>query len=297
MSRTCPILKVLDYDGEDDLDKLVVSPGTLYSAQVSPIPPEDFETCEEAYTLVEDDKYIEEPKSEDNIKSECSAKNDRRSSLSWKGFNLKKQLSKVDMKLKQTFSSPPEKSGSSKRGSVFYSGSTLVSPAERESGENTPEVQNSPEGEDLPAIVLTKGPEREDKGGESASVVRPTDLQLFDAQGKPIAPPRKERKRVSVDQKTPNQRSDMRLLSVPNIKYTNQQGLRELRRKEGIKQTNHNNQPFGNVVRKISKFISFTKQLGTFFLSLFVFPIVVYWNVLCLVSGGFTVIIIFTFRR
>ncbi|XP_054270672.1 syntaxin-binding protein 5-like isoform X2 [Macrosteles quadrilineatus] len=228
--RSPSIDQVIDYE---ELDRLVISPG-LYSAQVSPNPDTDVETAEDAFCLDEADHPSK----------------DRRSSSSWKGFSLKKQLSRVDMKLKHTFSAPPEKTG--KRNSVFYSGSNAVSPAEN-SGSNSPEYPNSPEpeSEDLPSIVLIKEAESEDVV-EGGSAVRPTELQLFDHQGKPIRPPRKDRKRVSVDQKTPN-RSDTRLLSVPNIKYSNQQGLRDLRRKEAMKLSNHNNQAFGNIKRKINK--------------------------------------------
>ncbi|XP_046669375.1 syntaxin-binding protein 5 isoform X2 [Homalodisca vitripennis] len=251
--RSPSIDQMTDCDGEEDLDKLLVSPGTLYSAQVSPIPSDDIETAEDAFTLVQEDAKSEEVKSEDSAKSEFATKTERRSSSSWKGFSIKKQLSRVDMKLKQTFSAPIEKTGSNKRGSVFYSGSALVSPGDRESGDVSPDVSNSPESEELPAIVLIKEPDTEETVGENACAVRPTELQLFDSQGKPIRPPRKDRKRVSVDQKTPNNRSDTRLLSVPNIKYSHQQGLRDLRRKEAMRQTNQNNQAFGHIIRKINK--------------------------------------------
>lgn len=243
MSRSCPLLKVIDFDADEDLDRLVVSPGALYSAQVSPIPPDDVEAAEEAFALVR-------PESEDTVK-DCPTKADRRTSSTWKGFSLKKQLSRVDMKLKHTFSAPAEKSSSGKRSSVFYSGSNLVSPAEKDSGNSSPEVSNSPESEELPSIVLSKETGDEGVEGGGGSVVRPTELPLVDTYGHPIRPPRKDRKRVSVDQKTPNNRSDTRLLSVPNIKYSH--GLRDLRRKEAMKQTNQNNQAFGPIIRKISK--------------------------------------------
>lgn len=249
MNRRCPLLKVVDYDGEEDLDKLVTSPRSeSYSAQVSPTPAEDVELAEEVFGL---SLESEDQKPEDCAKQDYHAKAERRSSSSWKGFSLKKQLSRVDMKLKHTFSAPPEKTSSTKRGSIFYS--NAIPCAERESGEMSPEMANSPENEEVPSIVLIKQGDLEDDVADSESAVRPTDLQLYDTAGKPIRPPRKDRKRVSVDQKTPNYRSDTRLLSVPNIKYNHQQGLRDLRRKEAMKQSVHNNQAFGNIIRKISK--------------------------------------------
>lgn len=254
MNRTCPVLKVVVYDGEDDIDKLVMSPRSQsYSAQVSPIPAEDFELAEEVFSVSLDNDKSDDQKTEECAKQDCHTKTERRSSSSWKGFSLKKQLSRVDMKLKHTFSAPPEKTSSNKRGSIFYSNSNVISSAERDSGEISPDISNSPESDELPSIVLNKQENIEEVIADCESAVRPTELQLFETVGKPIRPPRKDRKRVSVDQKTPNYRSDTRLLSVPNIKYSHQQGLQDLRRKEAMKQSIHNNQAFGHIVRKISK--------------------------------------------
>lgn len=61
-------------------------------------------------------------------KLKIEAAQSRRKSTSWKGFNFKRQLSKVDVKLKTTFSINQEsKEGASKKGSVFYLPSSEVS--------------------------------------------------------------------------------------------------------------------------------------------------------------------------
>lgn len=111
---------------------------------------------------------------------------------------LKKQLSKVDLKLKF-------QPRTSKRScSVFYT--------EKEYVEESP-ISLSPE-EEIPTI---KVPDFEVKPE------RPKELPLFDDM--PVPPPRREKK------ETPKR--DTRLLSVPNIKYHSRgnQGLSSLMRK------------------------------------------------------------------
>lgn len=249
-----------------------MSPAGIYSSQVSPIPLDEVEPAEDAFVLMgsgPEENKLDETKNDDvMLKSEEPVhKPERRSSSSWKGFNLKKQLSRVDMKLKQTFSAPTERTG--KRSSVFYATSPgFVSPNERESAENS-DASNSQDSDDNSVIPMIREPEietNEEVGNGGLS--RPTDLQLFDNHGKPLRPPRgKERKRVSLDQKGPPitaSRADGRLLSVPNIKY-HPQGMRDLRRKDNSKQPINNNQAFGNLMRKLSKF-EYTNSFFSFFL-------------------------------
>ena len=102
-----------------------------------------------------------------------------------KKFNLKKQITKLDLKIKV----PPK--NNKRSGSIFYT--------EKESGEDSPPNSLSPD-EEVPAIKVAEGEEK---------AIRPTDLPLF--EDKPIRPPRREKK----DKPT----RDTRLLSVPNIKY------------------------------------------------------------------------------
>uniref|UniRef100_A0A1B6CQ53 V-SNARE coiled-coil homology domain-containing protein n=1 Tax=Clastoptera arizonana TaxID=38151 RepID=A0A1B6CQ53_9HEMI len=257
--ENCPYTysKVLDLDGDDseDISKLVTSPGGIYSSQVSPIPLDDIESAQEAFTLIGEENKIEELKSDDILtKSEEPVyKPERRSSTSWKGF--KKQLSRVDLKLKQTFSAPTERTG--KRSSVFYSSSSgFVTPNEKESGENS-EASNSSDSEDNSKIPVIKEPVKDSNDEfKEGGLHRPTDLQLFDGSGKPLRPPRgKEKKKMSLDHKGPpvtGTRADGRLLSVPNIKY-HAQGMKDLRRKDNTKQAANNNQSFGNLMRKLNK--------------------------------------------
>ena len=77
---------------------------------------------------------------------------------------------------------------------------------------------------------------------------RPADLPLFDADGKPMRPPRR---RESVMKKTTEKR-DGRLLSVPNIKYhrSDHHHLRDLRRRdEGASSA----PAFGGFIKRFSK--------------------------------------------
>lgn len=247
MSSTCPILKVIDCDGEEEQREKREERLPINSIQSSPVPVEDVETAEEAILFEQEGEKLDECKLEENIKSDFPLKTERRrSSLSWKG--MKKQLNRVDMKLKHTFSAP-EKNSSGKKNLGLNSSPVLVSPAEMDSGENSPELLNSPDSDELPAIVVIK----EQEGvGESAGGLHPADLRLFNSQSNPGAPPRRDKHSVTVDQKTPNHRSATRLLSVPNIKYSNQQA----HQKDGTKQTNQNNQAFGNIIRKISKLLN-----------------------------------------
>lgn len=67
-------------------------------------------------------------------KLKIEAAQSRRKSTSWKGFNFKRQLSKVDVKLKNTFSASQDtKEAFSKKSSVFYLPSSSDTPSNEES--------------------------------------------------------------------------------------------------------------------------------------------------------------------
>ncbi|KAF6205469.1 hypothetical protein GE061_019642 [Apolygus lucorum] len=103
-----------------------------------------------------------------------------------KKFNLKKQLSRVDIKLKF------QPRNNKRSNSVFYPDESPTS--------------LSPEEESVPVI---KEPEQEERPE------RPSELSLFEekAVDRPTPPPRRDKK----DKEVPKR--DTRLLSVPNIKY------------------------------------------------------------------------------
>lgn len=105
-----------------------------------------------------------------------------------KKFNLKKQLSRVDIKLKF------HPRNNKRSNSVFYPDNMIP--------DESP-TSLSPEEETVPVI---KEPETEDKPE------RPSELPLFEER--PTPPPRSRDKR---DKEQPKR--DTRLLSVPNIKY------------------------------------------------------------------------------
>lgn len=259
-------------------------------------------------------------------KSSCSDQGRRRSSHPWKGFSLKKQLSRVDQKFKHTFSSASQSSDApcntshnkDKRSSVFYYSSSdmpctpfvvtpieIESPPPESSEENefkeggTPDcteaqpksdftlcgamgsnvsIQEQEQGEELTGQESTcsqvsLNPAEESRGGNPETdectshteppspmqedakeieettvmkkVSRPVDLPLFDTDGKPLRPPRRESKKKSVEKR------ESRLLSVPNIKYGRPDHLlHDLRGKED---TSSNQPSFGNLMRRLSK--------------------------------------------
>lgn len=206
----------------------------------------------------------------------------RRKSSTWKTFNLKRQLSKVDMKLKKnTFTTCDNLR--EKRNSVFYCSDTSPNP----DNEDTLEERSSPESDDNTIIEKPNNnnddDDREDKtskefdcleeysadieylsGEEQSSVLvgslgsqyempinkqnycvlRPDKLELDEC---PVRPPRHIKKR------TPDKR-DQRLLSVPNIKLQKPdlQHLRDLRYKEGA-QSSTQSSFAGNLMRRFSK--------------------------------------------
>lgn len=283
------ILKGLEDEAEEleELSKLALSPVGVYSTQVSPNPidyTDDLtERAEEALTLI---PTAPEPSSEEHAAADeqhqpgrvtasepptpapepvsvsvtaaaGSAKgNGRRTSHSWRG--LKKQLSRVDLKLKNTFNATPTKKAAS--ASTFYAPG-----GEQSESDEACSVAGS-----LPQIITESSDGQEQRletsggGGQSGGdhrqssasmATRPTELKLFDRDGKPIKPPRsakEHRKRTSLDKQgnltaaaAGSSSRDARLLSVPNIKYS-QRDLRHNR---------SNNQAFINLIKRLSKLL------------------------------------------
>ncbi|KAK9721997.1 LLGL2 [Popillia japonica] len=225
-----------------------------------PLCPTPDETASEA---TEEDTAIPIPQPASN----------RRRSSAWKGFNFKRQLSKVDMKLKNTFSSGDHhhQHNKEKRNSIFYSD---ISPSV--DLEETPE-KSSPESDDETVIENTtttdskpKQEKQDSREVEEESPIeesflvgslgthyeipagrkvgflnRPDNLDLVDENGYPIRPPRRK-------QRLPDKR-DQRLMSVPNIKFQRAE-LRDLRDKDdrdGGGSNNKDQQSFaGNLMRR-----------------------------------------------
>jgi len=340
ISLTSPLCKVMDIsDLDNEVSQCTVQPlnepPTIGgdTSNVSSHPSPDVEEVEEAIIALSSpigqpalksenaETFVELP-----AKSPCSEQGRRRSSHSWKGFSLKKQLSRVDQKFKHTFSAvsqpvnaPCSTSRSKdKRSSVFYYSSSdmpcapsVVTPIETESPPPEPSEENEGKEVDTPdcthkqpqsdftldgavgSNVNTQEQEGTDEhaGQENAcsqvllssavdnknadsetddytshiepvspmqdeakefceaeitkKVNRPVDLPLFDMDGKPVRPPRRESKKKSVDKR------EGRLLSVPNIKYSRPDHcLRDLRSKED---TSSNQPSFGNLMRRLSK--------------------------------------------
>lgn len=281
-------MKGLEDEAEEleELSKLALSPVGVYSTQVSPNPAnpdwvdDATERAEEALVLIpaaapepgEPAEPGEPPPQPTPPTVSASSEpatpapvkgNGRRTSHSWRG--LKKQLSRVDLRLKNTFNATPAKN----KASTFYG--TGEQPETDEAGNvgtattttattSTTTTATATTGR-LPQIITeTDGQEqRPDVGGTqsaahdqsstSAAATRPTELKLFDRDGKPIKPPRstkEHRKRTSLDKQSnlaAGSSRDARLLSVPNIKYS-QRDQRHNR---------SNNQAFINLIKRLSK--------------------------------------------
>lgn len=333
-SPFCKVTDVSDVDSEGSQSTLqpLKQSHTIGSdiSNVSSHPSPDVEEVEEAIIALsspvgQPGLELENPETlvELPAKSPCSAQARRRSSHSWKGFSLKKQLSRVDQKFKHTFSAASQPTNApcntsqskDKRSSVFYYSSSdmpctpsVVNPTEMESP--PPEPSEGSESKDIctPGCTQTESPSdftvcdatgsnvntevqectdgiagqentcsqvllnpMEDSRNGNADdtshtepttpmqdetkeidetvitkkVNRPIDLPLFDTDGKPVRPPRRESKQKCFEKR------DGRLLSVPNIKFNRADHcLRDLRNKED----SSSNQPsFGNLMRRLSK--------------------------------------------
>ncbi|RZC34001.1 syntaxin-binding protein 5 [Asbolus verrucosus] len=242
------------------IDQMGRSPESPFSLCPCPTP------VEQASEAVEEEKAVPIPQAAT-----------RRKSSSWKGFNFKRQLSKVDIKIKNPLKE--------KRNSIFYSD---ISPdrendnlddnkSSPDSDENTiidnqsvidltlnlkdfeedqkevyeefpADIQFSPgEDSDTPFLVGSVGTQYE-VCKKVGFVSRPDNLELVDEDGCPVRPPRHVKKKI------PDKR-DQRLLSVPNIKFQKPevQSLKDLRdREESVVSP----QPSftGSLMRRLSKF-------------------------------------------
>ncbi|KAE9543206.1 hypothetical protein AGLY_003117 [Aphis glycines] len=273
-------MKGLEDEAEEleELSKLALSPVGVYSTQVSPNPansdwPDDAtERAEEALVLIpaaapepEEPAEPGEPPPQPTVSASSEPAtpapvkgNGRRTSHSWRG--LKKQLSRVDLRLKNTFNATPAKN----KGSTFYGSGGGEQPETDEVGNvgtvsATTTTTTTTTG--LPQIITeTDGQDHRPDGGgaqstagdqsaASAAATRPTELKLFDRDGKPIKPPRstkEHRKRTSLDKQgnlTAGSSRDARLLSVPNIKYS----------QRDPRNNRSNNQAFINLIKRLSK--------------------------------------------
>ncbi|KAF5272987.1 hypothetical protein FQA39_LY07636 [Lamprigera yunnana] len=212
------------------VDQMGLSPESPYILCPCPTP------VEPAYDALEAEQTVPMPQAAS-----------RRRSSTWKTFNIKKQLSKVDLKLKTTFSGGDNVK--EKRNSIFYS---EISPtfdiqdveeqSSPESEENTiienlqnnctinaekvinddyegieefsADIQFEPN-DDINQTSLCIG----SLGSQSEvminkkniSINRPDNLDLVDESDYPIRPPRRQKKKTL-------EKRDQRLLSVPNIK-------------------------------------------------------------------------------
>jgi len=335
---TSPFCKVsdiseLDSEGSHSTLQPLKQSQTIGSdiSNVSSHPSPDVEEVEEAIIALsspvgQPGLKLENPETlvELPAKSPCNEQARRRSSH-WKGFSLKKQLSRVDQKFKHTFSAASQPTNApystsqskEKRSSVFYYSSSdmpctpsVVNPTETES--SPPEPPEGSESKDIctpgctqtephsdftvcgatgsdtntqeqeqertdgiagqentrsqvllnPTVDSRNGNTDDTSDTEPATPIqddteefgetvitkkvnRPVDLPLFDTDGKPVRPPRRELKKKSFEKR------DGRLLSVPNIKFNRSDHcLRDLRNKED----SSSNQPsFGNLMRRLSK--------------------------------------------
>lgn len=224
-----------------------------------PLCPTPDETASEA---TEEDKAIPIPQPASN----------RRRSSAWKGFNFKRQLSKVDMKLKNTFAGNSDhhhhQHGKEKRNSIFYSD---ISPGQ--DLEETPE-KSSPESDDDTVIenaIIAADKKHDSKDANDESPIeesflvgslgthyelaagkkvgfsnRPDNLDLVDENGYPIRPPRYKKRMAD--------KRDQRLMSVPNIKFQRAE-LRDLRDRDDRDGVASKEQASfaGNLMRRFSK--------------------------------------------
>lgn len=177
----------------------------------------------------------------------------RRKSSTWKNFNLKRQLSRVDIKIKNPLKDkrnsvfyPPEESPTSEEG-VETPDSEENTIVLDEQIDDSNELQFSADEEcTTPPFSVGSLPETQKR---VAFVERPDNLELLDDDGSPVRPPR-GRKKVA-------EKRDQRLLSVPNIKYhksDDRQCLKDLRDKEEVIVSP---QPSftGNLMRRLSKLL------------------------------------------
>lgn len=294
-----PNLKGLEdeVDELEELSKLALSPVGVYSTQVSPNPCDGHddpttERAEEALALIAaaavaastttsetEQQQMANTADEQSTPPVTASEpptparepvkgNGRRTSHSWRG--LKKQLSRVDLKLKNTFNATP-----AKKAATFYATQVVAGEQLPSSGAAAAADDDTAGGVSLPQIITETDDRQEQRpdtcgggqpvpGDSSAAgsmATRPTELKLFDRDGKPIKPPRtsakEHRKRTSLDKQGGNLTAgtaavatvaggssrDARLLSVPNIKYS----------QRDPRHNRSNNQAFINLIKRLSK--------------------------------------------
>lgn len=285
------IAKCLDDNDDDELEdvsKVTPTPTPMGadSSEISSTPIEEtletepVEAAQDALMLLNacpatnpktplagDDEQTESTDTSKNENPKTSSSEIRRTSHSWKGFKFKKQLSKVDMKIKNTFSTTDKLSKKNSSGSIFHVAASTQQPVVLDvPSEQSPEDESlvSDDGH-IPEIREPSASET--KLNEQCDMPnRPTDLNLFE-DDKPSRPERrKDRKRFSLEKQTTR---DTRLLSVPNIKYQHVA-------KDSKKSKSSNNPAFLGLIRRLSKFprvhfsLSFNSLASiTFGLSLF----------------------------
>ncbi|XP_044756054.1 syntaxin-binding protein 5 isoform X2 [Coccinella septempunctata] len=220
------------------IDQMGRSPEYPYSSCPCPTPVE--QACE---AVEEEDKTVPIPQAAT-----------RRKSSTWKTFNFKRQLSKVDMKVKK--SSLKEKRNSVFHCDIYANQEEIAEQASPESDENTlvdsqgtvinvpispknndqdkddsfeflSDYQLSPTEENTFPFVVGSLDAQNDNGQKKVVFTqRPDNLEL-EEEGSPVRPPRGQKKRP--------QCRDQRLLSVPNIKFQKSDlTIRDLRDKEDV---------------------------------------------------------------
>ncbi|XP_056630507.1 syntaxin-binding protein 5 isoform X1 [Diorhabda sublineata] len=238
------------------IDQMGRSPESPFSFAPCPTP------VEQACEAIEEEKAVPIPQN-------------RRKSSTWKGFNLKRQLSKVDIKIKNPLKE--------KRGSIFYNDVTSY----QDNFDNLEETETSPESDENTIIdnqsvidltvkqenqetnitnikrseedILNLSPEEEpavpflvgslgsynEHNRNKPSISRPDNLELTGDDGSPVRPPR-HKKKQQIDKR------DQRLLSVPNIKFqkADAQNYKDLRDKEEVNATSPQPTFTGNLMRR-----------------------------------------------
>ncbi|XP_065223796.1 syntaxin-binding protein 5 isoform X3 [Planococcus citri] len=199
-----------------------------------------------ASSIAGDDEQTSEMSKCENSKT---TGNERRTSHSWKGFKFKKQLSKVDLKIKNTFSTA-DKSSKKNSSSVFHVNANAAATNQQQQPVLDVPSEQSPEDESLVSDdghlpEIREPSASESKLNEQCDMPnRPTDLNLFETDDKPNRPERRrDRKRFSLEKQIPR---DTRLLSVPNIKYQHVG-------KDTKKSKSSNNPAFLGLIRRLNK--------------------------------------------
>lgn len=251
---------------------------------------EELLSGEETLKRVDSSEPVSESGGKVSIASVPHIDPNRKRSHSWKGFSFKKQLSRVDMRLKQTFSNVPQTGQvppyPKQRPAVTISYSPItpgqLSPVGTDSPPDstedmkemlTPEsedVRDGPRGstactssEDAGYATLFSpeeggleyGTEAYECLSDSGTDTDPDRVSRRPAD-LPLfdsdgRPMRPPRRRESVMKKVTEKR-DGRLLSVPNIKYhrSDHHHLRDLRRKD---EASSSAPAFGGLIRRFSK--------------------------------------------